>query len=1069
MMVRITRRALLATAPTVSLVGAARPAMAADRARIVALRTDLLEKPLGLETPRPLLSWRMETDRVGARQAAYRVRVASRPELLTAGGTLWDSGRIETDRSLAVAYAGPALASRQRCYWTVEVWDETGARLVADKPGAWEMGLLAPSDWRAGWLAAEEHDLAGDRAAGLNWIWSTEPTTEAPQGFRHAFTLAEQPASAELMVVARDSFDGVWLNGVAVPYRPFKPGVVNSARMLRIPIILRQGRNVLAIGATYKPKLGPPSGAGAMAAVLRVTHADGRVERVLTGPAWRAGPATGAWTTTDFADRRWRPAVAATRRPTFDPWAAGPAMLLRRRFIIGRPIASARLYVTALGGYAVSINGRPVTDGVLAPESTDFRKRALYRVHDVTELLRRGDNVLGALVGDGWYGSTGLFAGRYSFGPAPCRLLVQLEIVDTAGDRQVVATGPGWTTAPSPVLASEIYDGEIYDARREMPGWDTPGFDDATWRPAVAVPVPPARLVAELSPPIRVQQTLKPVSVREVRPGVHVFDFGQNMSGWPRLRGRAPAGTTVKMRFAEVLKPSGEIDQANLRSAEARDIYIFRGTGEERYRPHFTYHGFRYVELTGWTGRLPNDLLAVEVLTSDLDETGTFRTEDALLGKIWRNTLWGQRSNFLGIPTDCPQRDERLGWMGDAQVFWDAASFNMDTDAFTRRFMGDARDSQDANGAFAEYNPQSGDSLMRGAPGWADAGIILPWTAWWRYGDTRIIDENWTAMQAYAAHVLRENPDGLWRRARGTDYGDWLALDAKEPGDPTTPKDLVATAYWAHVTGKMAEMAAATGRTAEAARYRNLRERIGRAYRAAFVRADGSIGNGSQTGYIVSLRFGLLPAAQRRAAADRLVADIRRRSGALSSGFLGTPHALDVLADSGHAEMVRALLARTEYPSWGYMIAKGATTMWERWNSDVGDVAMNSFNHYAFGAVVGFFYRRLAGIDALAPGFRTIGIRPAFDVGLASCGATYDSVMGRIETAWTRRDDGIALRATVPPNTTARIHLPTGRSDAIREGGRPISGRATVRTVSAAANETVLEVGAGRYTFETMR
>ncbi|HLY80210.1 MAG TPA: family 78 glycoside hydrolase catalytic domain, partial [Caulobacteraceae bacterium] len=537
---------------------------------------------------------------------------------------------------------------------------------------------------------------------------------------------------------------------------------------------------------------------------------------------------------------------------------------------------------------------------------------------------------------------------------------------------------------------------------------------------------PPAgRLVAHAAPPIRIVETLSPRSMSEPPSGAFVFDFGQNFAGLCRLRVKGASGDQVVLRFAELLGPSGEVDQANLRAAKATDRYILRGDAAgETFQPVFTYHGFRYVQVEGYPGRPALADLDGLVIQSDLAVTGDLRIDNPVIQQLWRNALWSQRSNFTGIPTDCPQRDERLGWLGDANVFWDAAAYNMDVYAFTQRFSGDMRDAQAPAGGFFDYAPAARRFNDQPAPGWADAGVVLPWTAWRRYGATSIIDANWDAIERYLGYIEDSNPDGLWLHNRGLDFGDWLALDAKAPGDPTTPKDLIGTAWWAHTTQLATEMARATGRGA-AGRWSELHDGIGAAFQQAYVGADGQIGNGSQTGYILALKFGLVPDPLRPAAVKRLADDIESRGRILSTGFLGTPFSLDVLADAGRADLVYDLLLRTEFPSWGYMIAKGATTIWERWNGDTGDVAMNSFNHYALGAVAGFLFRRIAGIDAAAPGFTRIDIAPVLDPRLRRAGADYESVLGRIATDWEwAPGERFRLSATIPPNATARVRLP---------------------------------------------
>jgi alpha-L-rhamnosidase len=526
------------------------------------------------------------------------------------------------------------------------------------------------------------------------------------------------------------------------------------------------------------------------------------------------------------------------------------------------------------------------------------------------------------------------------------------------------------------------------------------------------------------------------------------------------------------MRFAEILREDGCIDQSNLRSALAADVYILRGDpAGEHFEPHFTYHGFRYVQVTGYPGVPTMDDLEGVVIHSDLAITGRLRIENEVVERLWRNTLWSQRSNFMGIPTDCPQRDERLGWLGDANVFWGTAAFNMDVAAFTRRFMGDVRDAQASKGAFSDFCPaafkfQTETGPMDGSPGWADAGVSLPWTTWRFYGDTAVIDENWEAMARYLQSVRDANPDFVWRKGRGMDFGDWLALDEVNPGDPTTPKDLVATALWAHSVDCMAQMAAATGRWQAAKEYRTEWARIASAFQSHFVKPSGAVGNGSQTGYILALHYNLAPESLRAASAAKLAADIVRRGALLSTGFLGTPISLDVLADTGFNGLVYELLLRTEFPSWGYMASKGATTIWERWNGDRGDPAMNSFNHYALGAVCGFMFRRIAGIAALEPGFRRIAIRPIFDPRVKAGGADYDSVLGRISTAWRQFDEGqFTLEFKVPPNAEALVHLPATRMMKVEEGGKPVKQNPDIRLVERTAHHAIVETGSGVYRF----
>ena len=738
-----------------------------------------------------------------------------------------------------------------------------------------------------------------------------------------------------------------------------------------------------------------------------------------------------------------------------------PAVLTRRRFDSPGTVIAARLYVTALGAYEISLNGARVGNAHLAPESTDFRRRGLYQVHDVTGMIRPGDNVIAGLLGDGWYASAFAWKNeRGVFGPPPNRLRAQLELTYSDGRRETVSTDKAWRTSPSAIVSSEIYDGEVYDARREQPGWADVGFDDGGWTPVVLPETLDLPLIAQVSPPIRATEDLTAVSVAETDPGVFVYDFGQNFAGWARLHAEGPAGTTIRLRFAEILGEDGRISVENLRGAKAIDTFILAGRGPETFEPHFTYHGFRYVEVTGYLGAPTRESLEGVVAHSDCALTGGLIIANPMLDQVWRNSVWSQRSNLFGVPTDCPQRDERLGWMGDAQVFWDAASYTMDVDAFTRRFMGDVRVAQRRTGGFPDVTPY--ELRWDGSPGWGDAGVILPWTLYRKYGDTGVIDENWEAMERWLAWIAANNPDFIWRNKRGMDYGDWLAVDAVKPGDPTTPKDLVGTAFWAYDAALMAEMAAATGRTEEAETYRQLRATLGKAFEAEFVRPDGGIGNDSQTSHVLALRFGLVPEALRAASMQRLTADIAARGGKLSTGFLGTPYILDALADNGREDVAVGLLLQTEFPSWGYMVSKGATSMWERWNGDTGDVSMNSFNHYAYGAVTGFLYRRLAGIAPGAPGFETVVVRPLDDPRITRGGGRYQSAKGLISTSWRRDSEGrFGLDVTLPPNVSGQVRLPIRDGQTLYEGEAPFEGVLTHDDGHVEA-----EIGSGDWRFE---
>lgn len=742
---------------------------------VVGLLTEFVDSPLGVEELRPQLSWRLKTARRGARQSAYRVEVASSAEALVSGlADVWDSGRVTSDSNIGIRYRGVALASRQRCFWRVRVWDE---REVASAPSAmtwWEMGLLRSSDWSTQWLAAEDQTLRDDRMVGFGWVRGPTPTRRDSAKFRFKFSLP-LPAVATLFITATGRFD-LWMDGDASMSPPADPLTIGLRPTTVIGMSLTAGQHVLAVSVdATDPRLeafcfrGGAVGfeGGEIAPFLRIRLDDGRMLR-LNNEGWKTALASEeGWQLPQFLDDHWNKA-APVGAPRPEPWPKHPAILLRCAFSVLKPVLRARLYATALGAYELQLNGNRVGDALLTPECSDYRKRVLYRVYDVTGQIDNGENVLGAVVGDGWYASFLTAAGRYPWGNSPRRLRAQLEVTFTDGSSEVIGSGPEWVTSHSPIVSSEIYDGECYDARLEQPGWSAVGFDASKWRPAeLALTSLAVTLTAQISPPIRRETTLRARAITEPRADVFVFDFGQNFAGWCRLSAKGLAGAVVELRFGELLKSNGEVEQANLRLARATDTYIFKGDpAGETFEPHFTYHGFRYVQVTGFPGRPATDNIEGIVIHSDLNFAGNLSIDNALIQQLWRNTLWSQRSNFMGLPTDCPQRDERLGYLGDANVFWDAAAFNMDVDAFTRRFMCDVRDAQAANGAFADFSPAafklvkgkdgmldilpgwaSGtDTSIGASAGWADAGICLPWTVWQRYGDTAIIEENWQSM-----------------------------------------------------------------------------------------------------------------------------------------------------------------------------------------------------------------------------------------------------------------------------------------------------------------------------------
>ena len=721
--------------------------------------------------------------------------------------------------------------------------------------------------------------------------------------------------------------------------------------------------------------------------------------------------------------------------------AGVPASYLRKTFYLEKPLVRARLYVTALGLYEASINGQRVGDAVLTPGWTDYHIRVRYQAYDVTDLLQHGENALGAILGDGWYCGHVEWRDRQLYGERP-KLLAQLVVTDSDGNEMVILSDSSWKHNFGPLTESDILQGEHYDARREFPGWDRPRFDDSAWFPVETFPPPEGlQLVAQNGPLVKAHEHLAPVEMREIREwsgSRTIFDLGQNMTGVIRLRVRGAAGTTVRIRYAEVLNPDGSLYTANLRTARATDYYTCKGEGEETWTPRFTFHGFRYVELSGLIEPPAIDAVTGIVWHSESPVTGAFECSDPLINQLQHNILWGWKGNIVDVPTDCPQRDERLGWTGDAQVFSRTSTFLTQSAAFWAKWLVDLEDSQSPEGNIPPTAPstnaiRTGD----GGPAWADAAVIVPWNTYLAYGDRRILSERYGMMKRFVASLTAAAPDGIRVHPARTDwggFGDWLALDGSGRTEGGTPKDLIGTAFYAHSARLLSQIAAVLGKSDDAETYAALFERVRAAFQRRFVTPDGFVSGRTQTSYVLALAFDLLPEAAIPNALDWLERDIKERGEHLSTGFVGTSHLPFVLSRYGRANLAYALLFQKTWPSWLYAVTQGATTIWERWDGwthDKGfqDPGMNSFNHYAYGAIGDWLYRVVAGIDtdSREPGYKRILLHPRPGPGLTWARARLDSPYGRILSAWEIADGRFEWDVTIPPNTTALLTLPGER------------------------------------------
>jgi alpha-L-rhamnosidase len=772
------------------------------------------------------------------------------------------------------------------------------------------------------------------------------------------------------------------------------------------------------------------------------------------------------------------------------PWdedtsRAQPCPYLRTEFQIPQgvdgstvsPVASARLYVTSLGLYAAAINGEPVTEDLFTPGWTSYRHRLQYQTYDVTGLLAPGANAIGVRLGDGWLrGHLGFVVARNTFGDH-LGLLLRLEIRYADGSVQVVSSDENWTASTGPILQSDLYNGEVYDARLEQPGWDRPGFHAGAWQPVRLLEPPAARLMAQVAPPVRVVQERTTTLISRSPDGQFIYDFGQNLVGRVRLTVQGEAGDEILLHHAEVLDQQGELYLDNLRTAKQEVRYIVKGGDVEQYEPCFTFQGFRYVAVKGLRGEPDPDLLTALVIHSDMEPVGEFECSDPLLNQLQHNIVWGQKGNFLDVPTDCPQRDERLGWTGDAQVFSRTACFNFDVASFYTKWLGDVAADQRPDGRVSHVVP---DILHHhgergaGSAAWADAAVIVPWIMYQCYGDTRILEQQFDSMVKWV-EFMRCSGDDEFIHNVGFHYGDWLALDQKDGNGKIgiTDSDLIATAFYAYSTSLLAQAAQVIGRYREAAEYTELAANIRRAFRREFVTGSGRLASNTQTAYVLALMFDLLPEEQCGEAARRLVADIRRRGTQLTTGIVGASYLCPVLARSGYLDVAYELLLRQEYPSWLYPITMGATTIWERWDGirpdgSFQDPEMNSLNHYAYGAIGDWLYRVVAGLDTdpTAPGYRRAIVRPRPGGGLSWAYAAHETMIGEYSTGWSRRDGRTRVAVTVPANGFATVHLPNMQLAHVFESDVPLSGAPGCHNPRQVGDDVVVEIGSGDYRFE---
>ena len=1040
----------------------------------VALRCEYRENPLGMEATQPQLSWQMRDNRRGAAQRAYQVLVASSPKLLGKDqADVWNSGKINSGESARVPYGGKALGSRQRYYWKVKLWDHDGRESAWSEPAWWEMGLLAPADWQAEWIG-KDLDPPVPAVPPGNWVWHPQDKGKWHMVYlRKTFAVPAGKAlrEATLYAAVDDSYE-IKLNDRSVgSIRNYAPTRGVQFHTYEVTKWVKAGANALHLAGVFTGKR--PNGRGGAVMTLVLNYGDGSSDAIRTDDTWETAvnDSTG-WRTDAPATASWSRArlIEPVDGPIFGKvapaYVAPRAIRVRKAFTVPKKLRRARAYVTGLGGYYLHLNGKVVSRDLLAPGWTNYYKRIQYQVYDVTDLLKTGKNAAGAELGNLWWSGDVNHRGMAQYVDGPLRFLLQLHLAYDDGTEETLRTDRTWKVYPSPITFNNIYDGESHDARLETPGWDRADFAETGWQVAETIAEKRDILVAEQVEPIRATQEIAPVSVRQLRPGTFIFDLGQNIAGWARLKVQGPAGTKITLRFAEILNEDGSLNTEPLRTAKATDEYILRGGTPETWEPRFTYHGFQFVELTGFPGTPDKTAITGVVLHTDAPETGRFACSDDLINRVQRNITWGLRGNMHSVVTDCPQRDERLGWTGDAQIFAKTAYYNRDMTLMFRKYMRDLVDSQVANGNVCNANPNSFEEGSAPA-GWADAVVIVPWRVYQFTGDKRILEENYPAMTKWHDQKKRESKNFLHENWT---FGDWVSVEK-------TPEQPISALYHYYSTQLIGRVAAELGKGDEARQYAELAGRIARACNEKYLdRKTFSYITGTQTANLLPLAFGL-PAPEEAPRVARNVADnVKERDNHLSTGFLGTQYILPVLSDYGYHELAYQLATQRTYPSWGYMVDKGATTMWELWNSDQQGPDMNSRNHYAYSTVGEWFFGYLAGIrpDEGAPGFKRIIIAPQPAGDLQWAEGSLQTPYGPVKSRWDRKGNGLTLSVTVPANATAQVRIPgrgeealtvTENGKTILKAGRPAAGIPGVEVSQVDGTGAVLNVGAGSYAF----
>lgn len=1058
------------------------------------LRCEYLASPLGIDDVQPRLSWRLEStqaDARGQRQTAYQILVASRRSLLEQGqADRWDSGRIAADRSLHVPYQGQPLSSHNECWWKVRIWDEQDRESRWSEPAKWTMGLLRDADWAgAQWIGcddAPEDGLDLKEFKSAQWLWFPEgnPAHDAPVAtryFRRTLTIpADRPIARALAFIAGDDQCVLFVNGTQVGVGRGHPNVLG----MEIAKNLHVGPNQLAVAATNMAS-DVPNNPGSWIGAVRVDFASGPPLVIQSDAQWRAAKEPEPhWDQVGLDESRWVPAkevgkagIAPWGMPWGDRWFSENRRLsgryVRHEFDTqsGKTVRSAVASICGLGFFDLYVNGTLVGDQIMNPALTGYDKRELYVTYDVTREMRAGKNAIGAVLSNGRFfaprSTTPVAMNTYGYP----KLIAQLRIEYEDGSEQLVVSDGSWRlTTDGPLRSSSEFDGEEYDAQRELTGWSAAGYDASSWKAAQLVKPPGGKLEAQMIEPIRVTEVLEPKQLIEAKPGVWMVDFGQAFYGVVRIKVSGPAGSRVSVRTSFNVLPDGTLNFLNDRSALNTDIYTLRGSGVEEWHPRFRGNATRWAQVEGFPGRPTKENIAGLVTHTDFERVGEFQCSDPVVTRAYENARWGTRLQNRSVPME-PDRDERMPWSGHPAKTSESEGWVFNVARFYDHFLHNYRTHQAEDGSLQEILPPYWTFNSKDIV-WPSVATIIPDWYYNFYGDERPLRDNYEMMKKFVQYHERANlkPNGTLDFCT---YGDWVdstSIGGNGRNAGSTSRPLIGTAYFYRNCRIVERAAMVLGKTEDEQRFRELAERVREGFNRRFFNSQTKMYESeTQCSAVLPLAFGLVPDADRETVVKNLIQDITvKQHGHTSVGLIGMQWQMQVLTDVGHPEVAFQIAAQTTRPSWGYMISKGATTSWERWDTDTQDGGMNGESQKILsGNLEAWCYQTLAGInyDLQHPGFKHIVLRPRTVGNLAFVNASHKCLYGTIRSRWRIENNVFVWSVSVPPNTTATVYVPTADAASVQEGGKPVPDSAQVKFVRSESNAAVYEVPSGNYEF----